>query len=49
MLDAGFTPFNRWGTPEDIGRTVATLVASDLPFTTAAAIQVGGGMHIHHY
>jgi 3-oxoacyl-[acyl-carrier protein] reductase len=49
LLADGFTPINRWGTPEDVGRAVATLAAGDLPFTTGAAIQVDGGMHIHQY
>jgi 3-oxoacyl-[acyl-carrier protein] reductase len=49
LLAGGFTPINRWGTPEDVGRAVATMASGDLPFTTGAAIQVDGGMHIHHY
>jgi NAD(P)-dependent dehydrogenase (short-subunit alcohol dehydrogenase family) len=49
LLADGFTPINRWGTPEDVGRAVATMAAGDLPFTTGAAIQADGGMHIHHY
>lgn len=49
LLAGGFTPINRWGTPEDVGRAVATMAAGDLPFTTGTAIQVDGGMHIHHY
>ncbi len=49
LLAEGFTPINRWGTPEDVGRAVATMAAGDLPFTTGAAIQVDGGMHIHYY
>lgn len=49
LLEEGFTPINRWGTPEDVGRAVATMAAGDLPFTTGAAIQVDGGMHIHYY
>ena len=48
LLADGFTPINRWGTPEDVGRAVATMAAGDLPFTTGAAIQVDGGMHLHH-
>jgi NAD(P)-dependent dehydrogenase (short-subunit alcohol dehydrogenase family) len=47
LLADGFTPINRWGTPEDVGRAVATIASGDLPFTTGAAIQVDGGMHIH--
>jgi 3-oxoacyl-[acyl-carrier protein] reductase len=49
LLAGGFTPINRWGQPEDVGRAVATMAAGDLPFTTGAAIQVDGGMHIHQY
>ena len=44
-LAEGFTPLNRWGTPEDIGRAVATLATGDLPFPTGAAIPVDGGWH----
>ncbi len=49
LLEDGFTPINRRGTPEDVGRGVATMAAGDLPSTTGAAIQVDGGMHIHQY
>ncbi|MDE1180780.1 3-ketoacyl-ACP reductase [Paraburkholderia sp.] len=49
LLAEGFTPINRWGTPDDVGRAVATMASGDLPFTTGAAIQVDGGMHIHYY
>jgi 3-oxoacyl-[acyl-carrier protein] reductase len=49
LLAEGFTPINRWGTPEDVGRAVATLAVGDLPFTTGVAVQVDGGMHIHQY
>jgi 3-oxoacyl-[acyl-carrier protein] reductase len=48
-LAEGFTPLNRWGTPEAIGRAVATLATGDLPFPTGAAIPVDGGMHLHSY
>jgi 3-oxoacyl-[acyl-carrier protein] reductase len=48
LLADCFTPINRWGTPEDVGRAVATMASGDLPFTTGAAIQIDGGMHIHH-
>jgi hypothetical protein len=32
-----------------IMRAVATVAAGELHFTTGAAIQVDGGMHIHQY
>jgi len=31
------------------GGVVAALASGDLPFTTGAALQVDGGMHIHQY
>ena len=49
LLAEGFTPINRWGTPADVGRAVATLAAGDLPFSTGIAIEIDGGMHIHAY
>ncbi|SEE69686.1 NAD(P)-dependent dehydrogenase, short-chain alcohol dehydrogenase family [Rhizobiales bacterium GAS191] len=49
LIEEGFTPINGWGTPEDVGRAGATMAAGELPFTTGAAIQVDGGMHIHQY
>ncbi|MBE0628597.1 MAG: 3-ketoacyl-ACP reductase, partial [Burkholderia vietnamiensis] len=49
LLEGGFTPINRWGTPEDVARAIATMAAGDLPFATGAAIEIDGGMHIHHY
>jgi 3-oxoacyl-[acyl-carrier protein] reductase len=49
LLAQGFTPINRWGTPEDVGKAVASLASGDIPFATGAAVQVDGGMHIHHY
>jgi len=49
LLAEGFTPINRWGMPDDVGRAVATMAAGDIPFTTGAAIQVDGGLHIHYY
>ena len=49
LLEEGFRPINRWGTPEDVGRAIARMAAGELPFTTGAAIQVDGGMHIHPY
>ena len=48
-LAEGFTPINRWGTPEDVGRAVASLAAGEVPFATGMAVQVDGGMHIHQY
>ncbi|MEX3899293.1 3-ketoacyl-ACP reductase [Paraburkholderia sp. BR10954] len=49
LLAAGFTPFNRWGMPDDVGRAVATMASGDLPFMTGASIEIDGGMHIQYY
>jgi len=49
MLAKGFTPINRWGMPDDVGRAVATMATGGLPFATGAVIQIDGGLHIHHY
>lgn len=49
LLAGGFTPINRWGTPDDVGRAVAALAARELPFSTGVAVQIDGGMHIHQY
>ncbi|MCH2106397.1 MAG: 3-ketoacyl-ACP reductase [Planctomycetes bacterium] len=38
LLDA------RWGTPEDIGKSVAALVRGDLPYATGAVITQDGGL-----
>lgn len=40
-------PLGRWGTPDDVGKTVATIAMGQLPFATGDALDVGGGMHLH--
>ena len=47
LIDAGEVPFARWGTPDDVGATVATLAEGRLPFSTGEVINVGGGLHLH--
>jgi hypothetical protein len=49
LLEDAFTPINRWGTPDDAGKAIATMAAGDLPSTAGAAIQGDGGMHIPYY
>jgi NAD(P)-dependent dehydrogenase (short-subunit alcohol dehydrogenase family) len=36
----------RWGTPDDVGKTVAALIRGDLPYSTGAAIPADGGLMI---
>lgn len=40
-------PMQRWGTPQDVATTVATLAEGRLPFATGEIVNVGGGLHIH--
>ena len=46
LLDAGLTPINRWGTPEDVGKAVIAIVQNLLPFSTGEVIDVDGGFHL---
>jgi NAD(P)-dependent dehydrogenase (short-subunit alcohol dehydrogenase family) len=34
----------RWGTPEDVARTVRSMAAGLLPYTVAQAVRVDGGL-----
>jgi NAD(P)-dependent dehydrogenase (short-subunit alcohol dehydrogenase family) len=44
MLAEGLTLERRWGTPADVGRTVAMLLRGDLPYATGAVLPVDGGL-----
>ena len=45
-IDGGLCPIARWGEPEDIGRTVATLATGGLPFNVGQAVYVDGGLSL---
>lgn len=47
MIEKGFTPINRWGTPEDVGRGVAALATGTFGFSTGGAFDIDGGMHMN--
>ena len=47
LFAAGFTPFRRWGQPEEIARSVRALVSGDFDFATGAALDLDGGFHLH--
>jgi len=40
-------PLGRWGEPDDVGTTVATLAQGLLPFATGEVLNVGGGVQLH--
>jgi 3-oxoacyl-[acyl-carrier protein] reductase len=42
----GLVPEQRWGTVEDVGRTVAALLRGDVPYASGAVIHVDGGLSI---
>ena len=44
LIAEGLIPQSRWGTPDDVGKTVAMLVRGDLPYSTGQTITVDGGM-----
>ena len=46
LIAEGLVPQRRWGTPEDVGKTVRAFVAGGLPFTTGDRIYVDGGFHL---
>ncbi len=48
LITDGLVPQKRWGTPEDLGKSVAALMEGSFPFSTGAVIDVDGGFHIRH-
>lgn len=46
QLAEGLAPMKRWGTPYDVGRTVAAILSGGFPFSTGEVIYVDGGLHI---
>jgi NAD(P)-dependent dehydrogenase (short-subunit alcohol dehydrogenase family) len=46
LLGDGLTIQRRWGTPEDVGKAVASLARGDLPYSTGQVVMVDGGLTI---
>jgi 3-oxoacyl-[acyl-carrier protein] reductase len=46
LLAGGLVPQMRWGTPEDVGRAVRSIIAGDFPFSSGAVIPVDGGFSL---
>ena len=46
LIEGGLTVQKRWGTPEDIGKTVAALSRGDFPYSTGSVIMVDGGLTV---
>ena len=49
LLEEGLVPQRRWGTPEDVGLAVISLVSGDFPFTTGGVIYVDGGLNLQRF
>jgi len=47
FIQDGGVPLKRWGNPDDVGATVATVALGHLPFTTGEILNVGGGFQLH--
>jgi 3-oxoacyl-[acyl-carrier protein] reductase len=46
QLTEGVVPIARWGTADDVGRAVSSILAGHFPFSTGEVIHVDGGLHI---
>lgn len=46
LFEGGMALQPRWGTPDDVGKAVASLVRGDFPYSTGQVIHVDGGMLI---
>nr|WP_295933594.1 3-ketoacyl-ACP reductase [uncultured Dyadobacter sp.] len=46
LFQSGIALQPRWGTPDDIGKAVASLTRGDFPYSTGQVINVDGGMLI---
>ena len=46
LIAGGLVPQMRWGTPEDVGLAVRSIIAGHLPYSSGAVIAVDGGFGI---
>jgi len=46
LIEAGLVPQQRWGTAEDVGLAVGSILAGHLPYSTGAVIAIDGGLHL---
>jgi NAD(P)-dependent dehydrogenase (short-subunit alcohol dehydrogenase family) len=47
LIEDGGVPIARWGMPDDVAKTVATIACGGLGFATGEIIHVDGGLHLH--
>ncbi len=46
LIAQGLVPAHRWGSPEDVGRAVRSLLSGDWGYSTGSVIHVDGGMQV---
>jgi 3-oxoacyl-[acyl-carrier protein] reductase len=46
MLAEGLVPQKRWGTPQDVGLAVKSILEGHFPFSTGDVINLDGGFHL---
>jgi len=46
LIAEGLTVQPRWGTPEDVGKAVLSLVSGDFPYSTGEVFMVDGGLTV---
>jgi NAD(P)-dependent dehydrogenase (short-subunit alcohol dehydrogenase family) len=46
LIEEGLNLQKRWGTPDDVGKAVASLAKGDFMYSTGQVIMVDGGMTI---
>ncbi len=46
LIESGLVPQKRWGTPDDLGRAVSSILAGFFPFSTGDVINIDGGFHL---
>jgi len=46
LIADGLVPQGRWGTPEDVGRAVESILGGAFPFSTGDVINLDGGFHL---
>ncbi|MCX6334295.1 MAG: 3-ketoacyl-ACP reductase [Bacteroidia bacterium] len=47
LIAEGLIPQNRWGLPEDIGKSVASIARGNFDFSTGMVFEISGGMNLH--
>ena len=46
IIKEGFVPQKRWGSPEDIGKAVASIARGDWDYSSGAVFEISGGLNI---